>query len=131
MTAEIIDRGRGPEIKGTRITVLNIIPYLEGGFSHEEIQDVLSLTPEQLAAALTYLDEHREELMAHHRRIEERNARGNPPEIEAKLEQTHRRLMRFQEWRSQHRQNGAANGNFVQEFKDWLKREETGEDQRP
>lgn len=138
MNAEIIDRGRGPEIKGTRITLYNIIPYLEDGFSHEEILDILGLTSEQLDAALLYLEEHREELMEEHRRIEERIARGNPPEVEEKLAQTHLRMIQFMEWRAAHKNengNGSSNSeggqNILLQFQEWLQAQEKAEGKVP
>ena len=39
--AKIIDRGRGPEIAGTRITVFDVMDYLENGWHrthHRESQ---------------------------------------------------------------------------------------------
>ncbi len=72
-------------ISGTRITVWDVLHYLEGDWSHEEIGDVLGLSAEQLKAAERYIDEHRDEVMKVHRQIESRNARGNSPEVDAKL----------------------------------------------
>ena len=42
-------------------------------------------TPEQIEALIRYIEEHQEEVLAVHRRIEERNARGNPAWVEEKL----------------------------------------------
>jgi uncharacterized protein (DUF433 family) len=81
----IIDRGRGPELAGTRITVYDIIPYLEAGRSANYIAAVLNLSTAAVETLVEYIEEHKEEVMAVHRRIEERIARGNPPEVEAKL----------------------------------------------
>jgi uncharacterized protein (DUF433 family) len=81
----IIDRGRGPELAGTRITVYDIIPYLEAGDTPNVIAATLNLSTEEVLALIRYLEEHRDEVMAVHRRIEERIARGNPPEIAERL----------------------------------------------
>jgi uncharacterized protein (DUF433 family) len=78
----IIDRGRGPELAGTRITVYDIVPYREAGCSANYIAAVLSLSTPEVLALMRYIDEHTEEV---HRKIEERIARGNPPEVEARL----------------------------------------------
>jgi uncharacterized protein (DUF433 family) len=79
-------------IAGTRITVYDVFHYLEAGrWTPAEIAEALRLSPEQLDAAIEYIDEHRDEMMAVHRRIEERNARGNPPEVEAKAQESHAR----------------------------------------
>jgi uncharacterized protein (DUF433 family) len=71
-------------IDGLRITVYDVLQYVEAGFSHAEIADILPLTLEQIEAAVRYIDEHRDAVMAVHRQIEERMRRGNPPEIEAR-----------------------------------------------
>ncbi len=89
LPVEIHDRGRGPELKGTRLTVYDIIPYRLNGYTPEQLAAVFTgypeLTPAHIAALYRYMDEHRDEVMAVHERIEARIARGNPPEIEAKL----------------------------------------------
>jgi uncharacterized protein (DUF433 family) len=86
---EIHDRGRGPELKGTRLTVYDIIPYRLKGYTPEQLVEVFcgyrELTPAHIEALYSYMDEHYDAVMAVHQKIEERNARGNPPEIEAKL----------------------------------------------
>jgi uncharacterized protein (DUF433 family) len=81
----IIDRGRGPELAGTRTTVYDVIPYLEAGRSANYIAAAMGHSTRQIEALIHYIEEHREEVMAVHRQIEERIARGNPPEIEARL----------------------------------------------
>jgi uncharacterized protein (DUF433 family) len=85
---EIHDRGRGPELKGTRVTVYDIIPYRLGGLSPAEICETLALsyiTPAHVEALFRYMDEHYDEVMAVHRQIEERIARGNPPWVEERM----------------------------------------------
>jgi uncharacterized protein (DUF433 family) len=94
---EIHDRGRGPELEGTRITVYDIIPYRLGGCAPAEIADMLrpgypAITPAHIEALFRYMDEHHDEVMAVHQRIEERIARGNPPEVEEKLRAGEQRL---------------------------------------
>ena len=81
----IIDCGRGPQLASTRITVYDIIPYLEGGDSANYIAAVFSLTRAEVQVLIQYIEEHKEEVMAVHRQIEERMAKGNPPEIEARM----------------------------------------------
>jgi uncharacterized protein (DUF433 family) len=72
-------------IAGTRITVWDVLHYLENGRSPEYIAGILPITVEQVHGMIRYIEEHKEEVMAVHRQIEERIARGNPPEIQAKL----------------------------------------------
>gem|GEM_PF-1943382 len=86
-------------IAGTRITVWDVLHYLETGWSRPEIAATLHLSDAQLDAVARYIEDHKEELMAVHRQIEARKARGNPPEITAKLAQSSRKL---QEWLKQH-----------------------------
>lgn len=82
---EIHDRGRGPELKGTRTTVYDIIPYRLGGRSPTYIAAAMGHSTEEIEALFRYMDEHHDEVMAVHWRIEERIARGNPPEVDEKL----------------------------------------------
>jgi uncharacterized protein (DUF433 family) len=94
---EIINRGRGPELAGIRITVYDIIPYLQAGHGPMYIAAVLGLSTDEVKALMQYLEEHKEEVMAENRKIEERIARGNPPEIEAMREQSHAKLLAYRE----------------------------------
>ena len=82
-------------IAGTRITVWDVLHYLEHGCTPAEICRWLPITEEQVAAAAEFIDANREYVMQVHREIEERNARGNPPETEDKLKRTQARM---QEW---------------------------------
>jgi hypothetical protein len=45
LAAEIHDRGRGPEIKGTRITVYDVLDYQRLGWRTDAIASHLRLTP--------------------------------------------------------------------------------------
>jgi uncharacterized protein (DUF433 family) len=94
---EIHDRGRGPELKGTRLTVYDIIPYRLHGYTPEQLVEVFPayrglIDAGHLEALYRYMDEHYDEVMAVHQQIEERNARGNPPEVEAKLRESSARF---------------------------------------
>jgi uncharacterized protein (DUF433 family) len=89
MNATVNEHGR---ISGTRITVYDLVPYLEENWNHREIASLLSLSPEQFQAGLDYVNTHKDEVMAVHREIEERNARGNPPEVLAILKQNQAKL---------------------------------------
>src|SRR3954465_9699929 len=89
MAAAIVNN----RVEGTRITVWDVVHYLEGDdWSHQQIAGILRLTLEQVEAAVKYIEEHKDEVMAVHRQIEERNARGNPPEIEARLAQSRAKM---------------------------------------
>jgi uncharacterized protein (DUF433 family) len=89
MSTAIIDRGRGPEIAGSRITVYDVLAETQAGVSPEQLAREWELQVEQIHAALRYIDEHKEEVLANYRQIKERHARGNPPEIQALVDATH------------------------------------------
>ena len=95
----------GPEIVGPRITVYHIVHYLEGDWDPDSIARVLNLSMEQVLGAMKYIEEHKDEVMAVHRQIEERIARGNPPEVQAKVDVAH---AKFQELLKSRRQPQAT-----------------------
>lgn len=89
---EIHDRGRGPELKGTRITVYDIVPYRLADWTVPAIAELFCLSTREVDALYRYMDDHHADVMAHHWKIEERNARGNPPEVEEKLKASRAKL---------------------------------------
>jgi uncharacterized protein (DUF433 family) len=90
--AKIIDRGRGPELAGTRITVYDVLDYHELGWHRDMIADTLELSSEQVEIAIHYIEHHRDEVMAEYAEMRARDARGNPPELQAKLDGARERL---------------------------------------
>jgi uncharacterized protein (DUF433 family) len=84
MTTRIIDRGRGPEIEGTRVTVYRIIDFLRDNSSADDIATALHLTAEQVQVALEYIAVHRSGVEAEYERILERVQQPNPPHVEAR-----------------------------------------------
>jgi hypothetical protein len=56
------------------------------------IADTLELSSQQVEAAIRYIEEHRDEVMAEYAEMLARDARGNPPELQAKLDAAHERL---------------------------------------
>ncbi len=92
LEAKIIDRGRGPEIAGTRITVYDVLDYHKHGWHRDMIADTLDLSSQEVEVAIRYIDEHRDEVMADYAEMLARDARGNPPELQAKLDTAHERL---------------------------------------
>jgi uncharacterized protein (DUF433 family) len=93
LEAKIIDRGRGPEIAGSRITVYDVLDYLEEGWPAKEIAWLFHLNTAQVEAAVRYIEEHKDEVMAAYQKILDRCARGNPPELQAKLDAGHERFL--------------------------------------
>jgi uncharacterized protein (DUF433 family) len=92
MEYAIINRGRGPEIAGSRITVYDVLAETEAGATPEELACWYELDVEQIRLALRYIDEHREEVEREWAAIEARNARGNPPHVQTAIDETHARL---------------------------------------
>jgi uncharacterized protein (DUF433 family) len=91
MTARIIDRGRGPEIEGTRITIYDIWDYARENWHRDAIAATLRLSSAQVAAALDYIEQHKQEALAEYDKILARQRRGNAPELQAKLDAIHRK----------------------------------------
>jgi uncharacterized protein (DUF433 family) len=90
--ARIVDRGDGPKIEGTRITVYTIFEYLRAGDRRDSIAATLNLSSHQVQAAIDYIREHEAEVAAVYDEILARIAQGNPPEVEAKLRQNRQKL---------------------------------------
>jgi uncharacterized protein (DUF433 family) len=93
LEAKIIDRGRGPEIAGTRITVFDVLDYYKSGWHRDMIADTLSVSSQQVEVAIRYIDEHRDAVMSDYAEMLARDARGNPPELQAKLDAGHERFL--------------------------------------
>ena len=100
MSADLIhDRGRGPEIIGTRITVYNLLSdFLDAAKTEAEICRFYELQPEQVAVARAYVLNNAETVLAKHLEIEARFAAGNPPELNERLRETHSTLVKFKDW---------------------------------
>jgi uncharacterized protein (DUF433 family) len=95
MTARIIDRGRGPELEGTRVTVYRIMDFLRYNSPPEEIAAELDLTHEQVQLALDYIEAHRSEVEAVYERILQRVSQGNPAWVEALCPKTPEELRQW------------------------------------
>ena len=93
MGAKIIDRGRGPEIEGTRITVYDVVDYLQEGWRYDQIAGLFRLPPDDIQAAIQYIEAHKEDVMAAYWRIlaRHRNVQYSP-EVQAKLASNHQKL---------------------------------------
>ena len=109
MDGIIIDRGRGPEIRGTRITVYDVVDYWKDGWRCEQIAGLFRLPPNEVQAAITYIKEHEQEVMADYQAILERHEelrrKYHTPEIEAKLARNREKLQaKLAEIRSRHSQ---------------------------
>ena len=90
MAATINDRHR---IEGTRISIYDVLTYSEAGWEMSRIAALLRINSAQVEAALDYVAANHDTVMENYRRILARIAKGNPPEIEAKLAQSHQRFL--------------------------------------
>jgi uncharacterized protein (DUF433 family) len=93
MSAKIIDRGRGPEIEGTRITVYDVMDYVQEGWRYDQIAGLFRLPPDDIQAAIAYIETHKEdvltayhEILARHRNVQ------YSPEVQEKLAQNRQKL---------------------------------------
>jgi uncharacterized protein (DUF433 family) len=113
MNARIIDRGRGPEITETRITVYDVVDYLEEGWHSDQIAGLFRLPLEDVEAALHYIEEHKEAVMATYRQIVSRHSDVRYlPEVEAKLAQNRQKLQhRLAEIRARQQTEDVHAGN--------------------
>ena len=83
MTTRIINRGRGPEIEGTRITIYRIMDFVRDNCSMTTIADELDLSEAQVHAALDYIATNRSEVEAEYDQLLQRVQQANPPHIQA------------------------------------------------
>lgn len=67
--AAIIRTERGLAIAGTRITLYDVMDYVTEQYPPKFIRAMLSLTDEQVNAALSYIDAHREKVEAEYQSI--------------------------------------------------------------
>lgn len=104
----IINRGRGPEIEGTRITVYDILDHVQAGWHPTRIAAFLRVSSDQVLAAIDYIESHKEEVTHAYQRILERAARGNPPDILEKQQASQARLQAELERRRRLKIEGAA-----------------------
>lgn len=71
--ALIVETPRGPSLAGTRITVYAVMDYLKDNWSRAFIQQMMSITNEQLDAVINYIAEHQEEVERDYAEILRRN----------------------------------------------------------
>src|ERR1022692_4617521 len=76
-TVRIVHVGRGPQIEGHRLTVLDVFYYLHRGRDFAYIHSAMpSLTRAEFDAVVEYVGQHHAELVEADRRVEERNRKG-------------------------------------------------------
>ncbi len=67
--AAIIRTERGLTIAGSRITLYDVMDYVTEQYPPKFIRAMLSLTDEQVKAALSYIDDHRAEVEAEYQTV--------------------------------------------------------------
>src|ERR1700730_2211462 len=80
----IVDRGRGPQLSTSRITVQELVPYIQQNYSHAQILEIMPvLTVAEIEAVEGYVRDNYEAVLEQDRRIRERAAsHRKPPEVE-------------------------------------------------
>lgn len=108
MGANIIDRGRGPEIEGTRITVYDVMDYLKDGWRYDQIAGLFRLPPDDIQAAIEYIEQHRAEVETDYQQILERHRKVQySPEVQKKLEQNRQEFQKkIKEFRARRMSEG-------------------------
>lgn len=101
MNAEItiVDKGRGPQLSTSRITVQDLVPYFQLNYSYDDILEIMpTLSVAEIQVVERYVAEHYEEVMEEDRQIRERNAtRRNPPHVEELLRRAREKRPAIQE----------------------------------
>ena len=112
MSSDLIhDRGRGPELVGTRITVYDLlVHFLQAADTEAYICKLYGLFPAQVAAARAYVLNNAETILARHLEIEERNAAGNPPQVIEQAQRTHETFTRVKR-QLEEREKSRTTGN--------------------
>src|SRR5947209_7512029 len=72
----------------------------------DRIALTLSLSSRQVRAANRYIEEHRDKVAADYQEMLDRDARGNPPELQAKLDAGHERFLAMVRERREAEQGG-------------------------
>lgn len=108
----IIDRGRGPEISGTRITVYDVMDYYTAGWHRDEVAALFRLASRDIQAAIDYIEANKAEVTAEYQKILDRHANYKYPDWVQKIvdETCGKAEQRLQEIRARREQeNGDAN----------------------
>lgn len=93
----IVNKSDGPKVAGTRITVYAILELLEYGVGPTLIAQEFELTRDQVQAAIDYINANQREVRSTYQAIMARIAKGNPPELQRKLDESSMRFRRMHE----------------------------------
>ena len=111
----IINRGRGPEISGTRITVYDVMDYYKHGWHRDEIAALFRLSSRDIQAAIDYIEAHKEEVLAEYQKILDRHHNYKyPPEVQKVVDEcrgkAEQRLREIRERRARENQDANPHG---------------------
>ena len=122
----IRDRGRGPELVNSRITVFDLLPNLMD--PRQTDADILAWYPtidaKQLAAVRAYALEYAERLLPEQREWEARPHPRNPPEVEAQRAGSRERMRKRHRWIFEKRLAERRGQPPLPPFPEWLRAEE-------
>lgn len=126
----IHDRGRGPELVGTRTTVYNLIPdFFDPNVTEQQVCEWYHLTQQQVAAMRAYLLRNYAAVMAENEKIEERLRKGaeaqhSDPAFLAMVAETRENFRLRREWAAERQAQGLSfpmnPGDPGPTFQEWL-----------
>lgn len=119
----IHNRGRGPELVGTRLTIYTLVPFfLRPEETEAGIAESFLITVEQVAAMRAYFLAHYADVMAWHEQFEERNRKGTEEQAK-RYPPSPYDLVHFQAWvRSRQAEAEAGGEPFPDSFQERLDR---------
>jgi hypothetical protein len=95
-------------LKGSRINCHDVYDYLKHLHAHTEVALALQISHEEVLALIHYIVEHEEEVEANWEAFEAAAAKGNSPEVEAKLAETRARMQLWRQERIRQRTEDKA-----------------------
>ena len=112
-TIQIVDRGRGPQLSTSRITVLDLVHYFQRGASYEEIiRWIPPLTREEIALVERSYLQYKEEFDEKERRVQEyRKEQMRQQRLQFPEEDRETRLARMKELLRQRQQEANGEGH--------------------
>jgi uncharacterized protein (DUF433 family) len=140
MATDLIhDRGVGPELTDSRVTVYDLLlDFLDPDKTEEWIGRQYELTAKQVAAARAYILNNPDEVLSGHLQIEARMFKGNPPEVIERARQTRDTFLNFKKWLGESEREASqqqtaelttgtteTGSKDIPTFKEWLARRET------
>lgn len=92
--SRIIDRGRGPEVVGSRITIFDVMDYMKHGWDQAQIAALFRLGVDDVLAAIEHiagdLDRSVDEYVS---MLEEQRRRRYPPDVQARVDEARARFL--------------------------------------